>query len=315
MFSAAAGTSLSLIIPIYQNAETILLLCEELEELEKCLSIESIDFSVSFVIDGSPDKSKDLLLIEKAKRHKINWKIISLSRNFGQTNALLAGLNLSKASLHVCMSADLQDPPNLIIDMVRSARDGNDIIIGVRRSREDARVRSLSSRIAYAFLRREAKQIPKGGFDYFLINENVRKNLVSLNGIRRFLQGDIAYLGFNVIHLPYHRSKRAHGKSAYTFNSRLKFFLDSLIDVSSGPLRIISLVGLLIALVGFGSALASIFVYFQGEAVFEGFTPIYVGILVFGGLQLLSIGVLGEYVMRLHDMARSRPPWIVKQID
>jgi polyisoprenyl-phosphate glycosyltransferase len=307
--------TLGLIIPIYKNEESIHNLCNEINNLEKILQSEKINTSTIFVVDGSPDCSRDLIVEEKRIRDKQNWNIAVLSRNFGQTNALLAGLSLSKADFHVCMSADLQDPPELIQEFVKMSKRGYSIVIGVRESRSDSLLAQITSRAAYYFLRREMEEIPKSGFDFFLVNEQVRKELLAMRGLNRFLQGDISSLGFKRALIPYHRGARPNGKSSYSISARFKLFFNFIIDVSNSPLRLLTLIGFATAFIGFVLALLAFLSYLQGNLVFRGFTPIYLGILIFGGLQLLSLGVLGEYVIRIYGMLRNRPAWVIESVE
>jgi polyisoprenyl-phosphate glycosyltransferase len=308
-------STLGLIIPIYKNESSIQDLCREIDFLENNLKSKNVEVLTNFVIDGSPDSSRNLIAKEKKSRGKQNWTIVVLSRNFGQTNALLAGLSLSKADHHVCMSADLQDPPELIEEFVEMSKRGYSIVIGVRESRSDSLIAQITSYVAYYFLRREMSEIPKSGFDFFLVNENVRKELLSMRGLNRFLQGDVSSLGFKRALIPYHRAARPNGKSSYSIMARLKLFFNFIIDVSNSPLRLLTLVGIATAFMGFALALLSVVAYLQGNLVFRGFTPIYVGILIFGGLQLLSLGVLGEYLIRIYGMLRNRPAWVVESVE
>lgn len=305
----------SVVIPIFKNEMNISDLSERLDSLEHSLAINGINLEIVFVIDGSPDKSYDFLLKRKNLLNKVNWQIISLSRNFGQGNAILAGFSISRGDAHICMSADLQDPPELILELLKSYKSGNDIVVAVRTGRDDSIVARVTSFTAYYFLRRQVPNIPRGGFDFFLISDLARVNLLKLRGAKRFLQGDVMSLGFKTAFIPYVRKSRIQGKSAYNFKSRLTLFLDFLIDVSTKPLRIITSLGVLVSLIGFISAIGTLWLYLNNLQAFQGFTPIYLGILIFGGLQIISIGILGEYVMRIYDMQRNRHEWIIEKID
>ena len=310
-----SDTSITLlVIPIFRNEETIQPLCQAIEKLESDLNMMSARLIVNFVIDGSPDRSKEILLTEKANKKKSNWNVISLSRNFGQTNAILAGLSSGQADNYVCMSADLQDPVSLIPEMIKQYRLGSKIVIAARSSREDSLPARITSRIAYFILRREIDGIPKGGFDFFLLDARAKNQILNMKGMKRFIQGDIVSIGFPVSVIPYHRSRRAGGVSAYSFKARLGIFVDFMIDISQKPLRVVTFVGISLSILGFIAAFLALISYFRGDIVFRGFTPIYLGILIFGGIQLISIGILGEYVMRIYDMSRERPAWIIEEI-
>jgi len=270
---------------------------------------------VIFVVDGSPDASLRILLEKKtSKLLPKESKIIELSRNFGQVPALIAGLETSKGDCSICYSADMQDPPELFLEMFNLFVQKNEIVLAIRASRRDSFFRNFTSRIGYSILRRKVPTIPKGGFDFFLLGRSARNSLLIRSGSRRFIQGDILNLGFDPRFIEYNRTAREKGKSAYTFAKRLETFVDAFYDSSDLPIKVTTRLGFAIAVSGFLSAIYLLIVYFKGESPFNGFTALVTSILILGGIQLMVLGVIGEYIYRIYDITRNRPKHIIKDI-
>ena len=306
---------LGLIIPVFQNESTVRQLCLEIENLQINLRKLRVRLNVIFVIDGSPDKSKQLLLEYRDQARKTQWSILTLSRNFGQISALLAGLSFSKHELNVCMSADLQDPIDLILDFVKAHRAGAQIVIGVRSKRSDGFIPKVTSRIAYSILSHEISGMPSAGFDFFMLSRDAKVELLKFRGLKRFLQGDIVYLGYSPTFIEYERRKRFAGASAYSMRRRAGLFFEFFLDVSTKPMKVITYIGCAISLIGFVVAVGTLWDFMNGRSAFEGFTPLFLSILLFGGIQLLSIGLIGSYVIKIYSMQRQKPEFIVKSIE
>jgi dolichol-phosphate mannosyltransferase len=303
--------TLSIVVAVYKNEESI---GPFLTRLEKSVqsNIESFDFEIIIVDDGTPDKT--IVEIDKYMEFGTTLKIrkIALSRNFGQMSAILAGMSVSTGDAIVNISADLQDPPELLSEMLTSYIAGNKVVICARQDREDGVLQKLTSFLAYYFLGRGPHDIPKGGFDYFLLDREVVEHLLALKGRFRFFQGDILSLGFNPAIINYVREKRLYGKSSYSFSRRFQVFVDSIIDISYLPIKIITRVGFVAAITGFIFAALTIVGYFNGTAPFNGFSAIFCALLVFGGLQIMATGLIGEYIFRIYDLNRERPTYIIK---
>lgn len=309
------SVNMTIIVPLYKNEATIYPFCSELVSVTNVLEHAGVSCEVIFVNDGSPDKTKDKLIAIRRDFSASNWRIVNLSRNFGQLNAILAGLELATGEYNVSISADLQDPPKLMIQMFQKAQLGNDVVLGARESRGDNYLTRITSKIAYKLLRREVPEIPKGGFDYFLISKQVKDHLLNLKGRFRFIQGDIVSLGFDLCVIRYDRGQRIAGKSSYTFTKRLKIFIDSFVDVSYAPIRFVTGFGFAVALCGFVVSVLSIFNYFFGVVAFRGFTAIFNALLLIGGAQLIGLGFVGEYAYRIYDMNRARQVYIIKSVE
>lgn len=308
--------SVSVVIPVFKNEGSILKLIEELQLVALNLKKLNWKLKLCFVIDGSPDNSEFLLLSERKRlRKEKEWRVVRLSRNYGQIPAILAGLQLTDEDHPVVvMSADLQDPPKLILELIHEYTKGNDLVILNRVSRDDGFFAKLTSRIAYSILRIENTSVPVGGFDFFLISGRAKSHLLKLQGRFRFFQGDVVKLGFPTSFLSYHREPRLEGASSYTFGKRLQIFIDAFIDSSYIPIKLGIRMGLLISFAGVVLSILSLLNYFRGESPFSGFTAIFCSILLIGGLQLILIGLIGEYLYRTYDSSRGRPLYIVEEI-
>lgn len=304
----------SLVIPVYKNSSTLPELHSSIESLFIILKQQhSISGEVVYVVDGSPDESI-FLLQDLQKKSSIDLIIIELSRNFGQTPAILAGLEEIKGKAAIVMSADLQDPLELIQEMLMMWIQGNEIVICHRTSRDDSISRSITSRLAYKLFHWLEPQMPRGGFDFFLASSDVVEKLIEIRGRYRFLQSDLLSLGYNVSFIPYHRSERPSGKSSYTFVMRMKIFSDFLFESGRFPIKTTFGLGLGIMSLGLLLSLLSISNYFFGERPLNGFTAIYCSVLILGGIQILTLSVIGQFIFRNYDISRGRRSFIVKKI-
>ncbi len=305
----------SIVIPVYKSQDSLEDLSLMLLEQERIFAASGAILEVIFVVDGSPDDSLKILLEKKNSRLLPNdSRIIELSRNFGQVSAIIAGLEISRGDCSICYSADMQDPPELFLEMYKIFIEKTEIVLAIRASRRDSFFRNFTSKIGYSILRNRVPAIPKGGFDFFLLGDTARKSLLIRSGSKRFIQGDILNLGFNPRFIEYNRAARDKGKSAYTFAKRLEVFADAFYDSSDLPIKVTTRLGFGIATSGFLSAGYLLVGYFQGESPFNGFTALITSILILGGIQLMVLGVIGEYIYRIYDIARNRPKHIVKNI-
>lgn len=304
--------SLCVVVPVYNNEGSLPTFLKQLCEIVGNLP-HDMKTRIVFIDDGSTDKSYEVLT-DFDFLDKVEIELIRLSRNFGQLAATVAGLERSNANATIVISADLQEPTDLIPDMIKSWENGNKIVICTRQSRSDSFLTRITSRMAYFFLHRENPTLPVGGFDTFLIDALPLKVLVDMKGRFRFLQGDITYLGFPREILHYHRHKRLHGKSGYSFKDRLESFINIWIDSSYSILRMLTRLGIMIALSGFLLTILVLIGWFNNNTPFSGFTLIICSILIVGGTQILITGVLGEYIWRQFDMDRERPLYVVENI-
>jgi dolichol-phosphate mannosyltransferase len=305
----------TIVIPVYKNEESLDELANVIGIAAESFNKIQVELEIVLVIDGSPDKCLDRLIGKKRSGAlPPETQIVSLSRNYGQIAALIAGIQHATGDAIICYSADLQDPHDLFVPMFQKFLLGNEVVLAVRESREDHWFRALTSRVAYSFLRSEVRDIPKGGFDFFLIGRKAKESLLLRSGSRRFLQGDILNLGFSRATLGYTRRERPFGKSAYNFRKRLGVFSDAFYDSSSLPIKFCTRLGFTISILGFAGALNFIYIYGIGDSPFNGFTAIATSILILGGLQLVLMGIIGEYIYRIYDIVRNRPIYVVDEI-
>lgn len=304
---------ISIVIPFYKNEENInqlvsMLNAQSLEFLNLGLNLEPV-----LVIDGSPDRSLEILIRNKEEGVlPSETKIVKLSRNFGQISALIAGMEVATGDCVICYSADMQDPASLFMPMYKSYRSGNEVVLAVRMARKDHWFRNLTSKLGYGLLRLEMPEVPKGGFDFFLVGSKAKELLISRAGARRFLQGDILKLGYSREIIKYSREKRSLGKSSYTFRKRLSLFTDAFFDTSDFPIKVGTRLGFAIAASGFFTTAFVLVSYIEGKSPFNGFTALLSAVLILGGLQLALIGIIGEYIYRTYDIVRNRPRHIIE---
>jgi glycosyltransferase involved in cell wall biosynthesis len=298
---------LSFVIPVFRNAGSIIQTYEKLTALLIPLQIEP---EFIFVNDGSDDNSIEELLALHDRDSGV--KVISFSRNFGQVAAIIAGLKEVSGDAVVIMSADLQEPIELIDEMITKWEAGNEIVIGHRMDREDGFIANKASSIFYKLMKYVNPKMPKGGFDFMLIDKKALQVLNQIDERNRFFQGDILWLGFNTAFIPYTRLKRTIGKSQWTLAKKLKYFIDGLLNTSYVPIRLMSLLGICFSFFGFIYALIIAYSRFVHKTPFTGWAPIMILILIIGGLIMLMLGIIGEYVWRTYDETRKRPLYIIK---
>jgi len=298
----------SIVIPIYCNEESVRDTYSQVRsELDKVQDEYTYEFV--FVDDGSLDGSYDVL--RDIRTHDSAVRVIRFTRNFGQMAALTAGLKRASGECCITISADLQDPASLIPEMLEKWAAGSEIVICSRMSRDDGFAERWQSRLAYGLLRLSHPQMPKGGFDYVLIGRNALDSFNSVDNRNRYFQGDLLWSGYSTSVIPYHRRERTKGKSGYTFWKKMKNFLDAILVASYLPIRFISFIGLLTSLIGLVYALTVIAAWAFGYVPFSGWAPIIIINLIVGGMTIITLGIIGEYIWRIYDEVRKRPNYIV----
>jgi dolichol-phosphate mannosyltransferase len=298
---------LSFVIPVFRNEGSITPTYEKITGLMHKLSL---DYEFVFVNDGSDDNSMQELIALHEQDSKV--KVLSFSRNFGQVPAIIAGMKEVTGAAAVSMSADLQEPIELIENMISKWQSGNEIVIGHRVDREDSFIANKASAVFYSLMKYVNPKMPKGGFDFLLIDQKAIAVFNQIDERNRFFQGDILWLGFSVAFIPYSRLKRTIGKSQWTLSKKLKYFIDGLLNTSYIPIRLMSLLGIIISFFGFLYAIVIAYNRFINNTPFEGWAPIMILILIIGGLIMLMLGIIGEYVWRTYDETRKRPLYIIK---
>lgn len=299
----------SIVVAVYHNEGAI---SKTHERIQAVFSNELAhhDYELIFIDDGSEDGSLREILDLRQKDPRI--KAITFTRNFGQMAAMLAGFKEAAGDAVINISADLQDPVELIPQMVEKWEGGSEIVVCHRTDRSDSLFARLFSRMAYGVLRLSLPQIPPGGFDVVLMDRTVMDVFNAIDVRHRFFQGDLLWTGYRTSFIPYVRQKRTMGRSQYSFGKKLKNFLDAVLDASYLPIRFISLVGLITAGLGLLYSASIVYSWLRGETPFSGWAPIMIAILLVGGLIMVMLGVIGEYVWRINEEVRKRPNYVVR---
>jgi len=304
----------SIVIPVYFNegalSTTLASIMHEVIENQPSLTPEII-----FVDDGSGDGSlKELLELRKA--HPDIIKVIKLTRNFGQPCARLAGLSRARGRCVVSMSADGQDPASLVNDMLEAHfEEGCEVVACARVGRDESWYRVLTSRIFYKLMQRLSfPNMPKGGFDYILLGRKALDAVLRNQEAHPFFQGQILWTGFKPKFIEYHRMEREVGQSRWTFGKKLTLLIDGVLSYSFAPIRLMSLSGMAVALAGFVLALSILIRRVLLGTTIPGWSGTMIVLLVMGGIQMLMLGVIGEYIWRTLAQARNREPYVIEKI-
>jgi polyisoprenyl-phosphate glycosyltransferase len=298
----------SIVIPIYFNEANI-------PDLIAALARHAPGprFEFVFVDDGSRDGSWRLLEQHAAREPRA--RLVKLSRNFGSFTACVAGLSHASGNAAIIMSADLQDPPELIPAMVSRWEEGYEVVIAEREGREDGLVQRLLAGIYYRAMQRWAlPDMPIGGFDFVLIDRKVIDAVVPIQEKNTSLMGLILWAGFRRITIPYTRRAREKGRSRWTLGKKLKYFIDSFVAFSYFPIRLVQTVGGLLAFAGFIYAAVVIVLKLTHGISIQGWSALMVVVLVLGGIQLLMLGIFGEYLWRTLDETKRRPLYVVDRV-
>lgn len=301
---------ISIVVSVYRNEGSLTPTYSKVMGVLDRISVK-YDYEFVFVNDGSDDGSLSELKELASNNPKV--KVVSFSKNFGQVAACIAGHKIASGDAMIYISADLQDPPELILDMVKRWEEGNEVVISHRINREDKASAILASRFFYLLMKIVDSKMPLGGFDFWLLDRRATNEFVKIDERNRFIQSDILWLGFNTAFVPYTRLKRTIGKSQWTFLKKLKYFIDGIITTSYMPIRFMSTLGLLIATSGFFYALVIVYLRLVQKTPFNGYAPIMISILIIGGLIMLMLGTIGEYLWRIFDEVRGRSLYIIKE--
>jgi len=299
----------SVVIPVFNEEENLELLHRRLSKVFQNLSQ---DCEIVFVDDGSTDDSLEIMM--KLREGDRGVKIISFSRNFGHQIAITAGINNATGSAVVVMDADLQDPPEVIPRLVEKWREGYDTVYAIRQSRKDP---ILKRAIAFAFYRLFRKMsdidIPADAGDFRLMSRRVVDILKAMPERNRYLRGLAGWVGFSQASIRYARDERYAGEKKYTFWQSLRLGLDGITSFSRFPLRLVAQLGLVVSVVGFLYTATIIILALVFGRVVPGWTTLMAAVLFLGGVELIVIGVIGEYVGRIYVEVQQRPLYLIKQ--
>lgn len=284
------------------------------EAVTSALAALDTDWEIVCIDDGSKDATLQRLLDHARKDRRIT--VLELSRNFGKEAALTAGLEACCGEVVVVLDADLQDPPELIGQMLEKWREGFDVVYGVRRSRDDdSLAKRLTARGFYkVFNRLTSEQLPPDTGDFRLMDRRVVDRLGELPERTRFMKGLFAWLGFRSTAITYDRPRRQQGQSAWSYWKLWNFALDGLTSFSTMPLRVWTYVGLTVSLLSFIYAGFLVFRTLVAGVDLPGYASLMVVILFLGGIQLISLGVIGEYLGRVFIEVKQRPVYLVDRV-
>jgi polyisoprenyl-phosphate glycosyltransferase len=304
----------TIVLPVYYNEESLLPAYEKLKA--EILALRpGRQGGLLYVDDGSGDGSLDVLRAIQAKG-EVPVTLLKLSRNFGQVMAIRAGLDHCESPVAIVMSADGQEPADLIPQMLeRHFAQRNEVVVCTRADREEGAYRTWTSRLFYGLMQRLCfPDMPMGGFDCFLLGPSALEAFRHDKEQQPFLQGQVLRLGFARSFISYTRLKREHGQSRWTLGRKIAYFFDGLLNYSFLPIRAVSYLGVAMALFGLLYAavvlLAKVLV---GNPV-KGWAPLMIVVLVLGGVQMLTLGVFGEYLWRILVQVQRRSPYLVEQI-
>jgi polyisoprenyl-phosphate glycosyltransferase len=300
---------ISIVVAVYHNEGAIVRTHDNIAAVFAG-TLARHEYELIFVDDGSRDGSLREILELREKDPRV--KAITFTRNFGQMAAMLAGFKEATGDAVINISADLQDPVELIPQMVEKWEGGSEIVVCHRTDRGDSLAARLFSRLAYGVIRMSLPQIPRGGFDVVLMDRAAMDAFNTIDVRHRFFQGDLLWTGYRTSFIPYVRLKRTIGHSQYNFGKKLKNFLDAVLDASYLPIRFISLVGLVTAGLGVLYSATIVYAWLRGETPFSGWAPLMIAVLLVGGLIMVMLGVIGEYVWRINEEVRKRPNYVVR---
>ncbi len=302
-------SKISIVIPVYYNSDTLMDLYQDMKE--KILG-KIGEYELVFVDDGSGDNSWEIM--GQIQALDDNVRLVKLSRNFGEHAALLAGLSVCTGDCAVTKQADLQEDSTLILDMYESWKKGNKVVLAVRRSRDESKVKVFFANLYYALVRKFVnKNMPVGGCDCYLIDRKVIEVLQLLDEKNSSLTLQVLWAGFQTDYVYFDRKNREKGKSRWTLSKKVKLVVDSMMSFSYVPIRMMTFVGIFFNICAILLFISVLVEYFTVGTPMAGWSSLMCVILCSAGLILLMLGVLGEYIWRALDAARTRPPFIIDE--
>jgi dolichol-phosphate mannosyltransferase len=301
--------AISVVVPAYKEERNIR---DFLARMEASLSKIDESYEILFCVDPSPDRTEEVILSEINRNPRI--KLVVFSRRFGQPAATMAGICLCKGQSCLVIDVDLQDPPELALPMYEKLREGYDVVYAKRRSRKgETLLKRIVVSVGYRLINKLSEiRIPTDTGDFRLMTRRVVDELRSLNETHGFLRGMVAYVGFRQTYVEYDRDPRAHGSGKYHrhFGS-WKINLDAIVGFSNRPLRLMSIAGALLTGFSFLMGLWTALQHFLGMNLTPGLSITVLVLTFFSGVQLLSLGLMGEYIGRIYDEVKRRPMYII----
>jgi len=308
--TAPPSPELSIVLPVCDERENLPLLFHRLTAV---LDAQGMAYEIIFVDDGSRDGSTALLHGLTLDDPRV--KVVELARNFGHQVAVSAGLDFARGNAVVVMDADLQDPPEVLPRFIAKWREGYDVVYAIRQQRKDGQLKRIAYATFYRMLRRVANvDIPLDSGDFCIMDRKVVDLLRSMPERNRFVRGIRSWVGLSQIGLPYERQARHGGQPKYTFGRLMLLALDGFISFSHTPLRVASLLGLGISLLSFCLAAFYFIKKLSTGLSPPGFATLVVAVFFLAGMQLITVGVMGEYIGRIFDEVKRRPLYVVRRV-
>lgn len=305
-------SKISIVVPVYYNADTLMLLYEDMKE--KILG-KLGDYELVFVDDGSGDESWDIMNRIKDREPAGNVQCVKLSRNFGEHAALLAGLSVCTGDCAVTKQADLQEDSEIILEMYESWKKGNKVVLAVRKERDENIVKKFFAHMYYVLIHKFVeKRMPVGGCDCYLVDRQVIEVLERLDEKNSSLTLQVLWAGFKTDEIYFHRRDREIGKSRWTLGKKVKLVLDSMMSFSYFPIRFMSGVGFVFSIAALLLMIEVIVEKFTVGTPILGWASLMCIVLLGFGIIMLMLGILGEYVWRALDASRNRPPYLIDEV-
>jgi glycosyltransferase involved in cell wall biosynthesis len=301
---------LSIVVPVFNEEKSIQLMHNR---LVNAIGSITANFEIIFVNDGSKDNS----FFELVRLSKVDSRVryINFSRNFGHQIAVTAGLDHSKGSAVVIIDGDLQDPPEVIPVMYAKHKEGFEVVYGQRIKRKgEGLLKKITAKYFYRILKKITNvEIPLDTGDFRLIDRKIVKNLKNMPEQNKFLRGQIAWLGYRQTSVFFERDERKFGETGYPFSKMLKFALDGITGFSDVPLQFVTKTGVFISLFSFLVIIYAVFSHFVLEQTITGWTSLIISSMFIGGVQLISVGIIGEYISRINKNVQNRPLYIIDE--
>jgi glycosyltransferase involved in cell wall biosynthesis len=302
--------NLSIVIPIFNEEANIAIL---FTRISKVLESMHISYEIIFINDGSKDKS--IQLIEALGLSNPKVKYIDFSRNFGHQIAVTAGLDHSIGERIVIIDADLQDPPELILDLYKKMDEDYQVVYARRKSRKgESFLKKLTAMFFYRTLKSITSiDIPVDTGDFRIIDRKIVDILKQMPEQEKYLRGQIAWIGFKQAYIEYQREERLGGTTGYTYKKMFKFAMDGITSFSDFPLKFASMSGFIVSFFAFIVMLYTLYSKFILKDTVQGWTSIMLSVMFIGGIQLICVGIIGEYISRIGNNIKKRPLYVINK--
>ncbi len=303
---------ISIVVPCYNEQAVFPETLKRLTDTFKSLDESKYSYELIFVNDGSKDNTLDQ--IKDAVASDKHIKGINFSRNFGHQIAITAGLDLCKGDAAVVIDADLQDPPSVILEMIKKWEEGFDVIYGMRRERAgESAFKLITAKWFYRFINKLSDvDIPLDTGDFRLMDRKALDQFLSMRETYRFVRGMVAWIGFKQTFIEYDRESRFAGSTKYPLKKMIRLASDAILSFSNTPLKIATFVGFITSIVAFVGIVYSLYMRLFTDNFVEGWTLLMISVLLIGGIILLVLGIIGEYVGRIYGEIKQRPLYIIR---